>query len=243
MTHLKQQTAISFKKLAVFAFCIILAVVVVLGIVISKSLGGKKYYFASGATFYCYYTEETTAQNAESATYYQKKSGGAGFNYSLGAKTYICAFLYKTKEEAERIKQTNIISYAQGGIIELKTTPLSSRAQKIVKNNEAYISLIHFFEDAFGECYNLAVMLDNQTITESKLLTKVLLMLEKANEINAKFEITDPLCASIELLCFEMKDYMAKTNGKIERSSGIKLLCFKIVELCNACAEILNNRN
>ena len=242
MTHFAKQPAVSFKKLAVFAFCIILAVVVVLGFILSKGLKRKSYVFSNGAVFYAYYTETAKNLNADSVCDSQKRSGGAGYLYSLGLNNDVCAFLYKTKEEAERIKQANITQYSKGNIIELKTTALTNHAQKLVKNSEAFTSLIHLFEDVFNEFYDLAKMLDSMLITESKMLTKVLLILEKTNETGEKLDAKDELSASVELLSFEIKDYLAKANSKTEKSSGIKFLCFKIIELFNASAEILNNR-
>ena len=243
VTHFAKTTTVSFKKLAIFVFCLTLGVVVVLGGFLSAFGKRKNYTFADGTSFYAYYTSEQTQENIDSSALKQKKNGGAGYIYEQGTKKFVCAFLYKTKQDAQNIKAANINLYPNGDVVEISTLKLSSRAKKILNNTENYLLLFHFFEDCFYECFNLSLEWDSSKLTESKLLSKVLLLLNKANEICASFEISDDLSASIELFCYEIEEFMAKTTSKVERSSGIKLLCFKIIDLFNVSAEILNNRN
>lgn len=243
VTHFATNGAVSLKKLAVFVFCITLGVVIALGVVINASGKKKIYIFIEGATFYAYYTEEALGNNIENSVSTQKQSGGAGYPYGEKQSKYICAFLYKSQKDANSVMDANYKEHPQGGVVEIKTTKLSKRAKKIMNSTENYLLLFHFFEDCFNECHNLSISWDNASLTEAKLLSTVLLLLNKANEICEKFETTDDLCAPIELLGFEIKEFMTKTTSKVERSSGVKLLCFKIIELFNIAAEILNNRN
>ena len=239
VTHILSKSSISFKKLIIFCFCFILIIVLIVGVLFNISAKRKKYLFTSGRVFYVYYTTITSATNASEIVSTQQKSGGAGFPLEEGAKIYVCAFLYENFEDAMLVKNANIEAYNNGGIKEIKTQKMSARAQKVVKNCENYTKLVHLLEDCFNDFYSMAISHDENKLNESETFSRVFLWLTQANTLNDNFEKTDNISAVCELLAYEIKDFLATKTGRIERCSGLKLMCFKIINLYNAFANLI----
>ena len=225
------------KKFIFFVILFLLVLVIVLGGIIALSVNTKKYYFVDGMEYYIYYTHrESSLSRAESLADTQKKNGGAGFIVEKNG-FYVCAFLYKDKIGAQTVKENNNESYPEGGVITQNTQKLTKRAKNIMKNNQNYASCIHGFEDAFNEFYDLALKCDSQNLSEVEVFNAVFLRYEKINSLSVKFEdANSPFSLAVDSLAILVKDYLTSSKTAVERSSGLKEICFEIINLYNLVA-------
>lgn len=231
----------NLRKFLGLILLLIFIVVVIIGIIISVSIKSKKYYFMNGQSFYIYYTEtESTLQRAKNVASTQQSSGGAGYIID-GSTYYICAFMYVNSVSANEVVEKNKTNFPNGGFIIKSTLQLSSKAKKIVKNEEKYITSIYLFEDAFNAFYDLAIECDSKNLSEVEVFNQVFVYFEKFMELSSKFEdINSPFSLNIDAMALSIKDFLSNSKTAIERSSGLKYLCFEIISYYNNIAGWLN---
>ena len=225
-----------YKNSMLIVLSAIFISVVLFGTIIGISLKTKKYLFASGQTLYAYYTafcDSSAVAEAESAN--QKDLGGAGYVYSQQGY-YVCAFIYTNREDAESVCRKN----AGGGIVEIKTQIMSQKLQKMVKNNENWLNMIHLIEDGFNALRQVAIDSDLENLSDAEVFSRIFVWLEKANDLSYKFSKTDDVMNEIcDLLIFDLKNFIASSGTMPQRSSGLKGLCFKMIELYNLSVSCL----
>lgn len=212
-----------------------------MAVIISVSVKSKKYDFLAGKEFYVYYTSvERSISLANTVSREQQLLGGAGyicenFNY------YISAFLYDNFEDAKSVAQKNLSAYPDGGVMPKKTQKLNKKAKKVIKNDEKCSNCVHIFENTFNCFYDLALENDEKMLTEAAVFNKVFKQLESLNSLSKKIEdINSPLSFELDSLISKVKKYLATANTTVERGSGLKLLCFEIIDGYNTIANWLN---
>lgn len=217
--------------------------VVVVGVLIAFSVKSKKFDFISGKEFYVYYTSaEKSLSGAQTSAKNQQSIGGAGYifeNYNF----YISAFLYENFEDAKAVAKKNITAYPDGGVTAIKTQKLTKKAKKVMKNEEKYLNCVQNFENAFYDFLRLSQENDEKLLSEVVVFNKVFKRLEGLVDLSKKFEdINSPMSFELDSLIAKIKKYLASSNTTIERSSGLKLLCFEIIKQYNTIANWLNSQ-
>ena len=242
-------TILNFKKwpkprkmLAILLAALFLFILMI-GVIIALSVNSKKYYFADEKQLYVYYADiESSLVRAKQRASEIASAGGAGVVLSSGEKFYICAFVYSNEADAKTIKERNKTNFPNSGVLIKKTQKLTSRAKKVLKNDEDARSCVHLLEDLFNKFWALSVDIDKNNLGEVKVFNTVFGEYEKVAEkasamsdIHSIISYTYDDCASV------LKEFLSKADTFTERSSGVKKLCFEMVKIYNNLADVLNN--
>lgn len=235
----KKRHKINFMPVLSFILIVVFSCILVASLVIKKSnkiFEEKSFFFVSA-------TKSRKQNELASSKDLVETLGGAGYVLENKGNFYLTVNVYSNKTDANEISSSINSAFASSEIVELKSSALSKQKQILIRQNEAILNFIKFYDKFIDDFLEMELNYLAGKITSSNLTKEIIskkLILQEYETKFCEIEQTDIVQSAkvvISLVLTHLDNFLLKFFESTKKNS---ILCLLAVNLAIVRVEMFD---